>query len=478
MTRLAAALVLAGLAAGVAAAQPPSHVVPLTVSATPAPTPALKYELLPRMRDRVPGNGALDYHRAYVLRPNWPRDPKESKAQDDLVISWEEMPLDRLPAADVRKFLQPYSQTFRALERGAWCERCDWEFTRTLREQQFGALLPEVQAHREMTRFLRLRLRADLAENKFDDAARGLQVGFRLAKDVGEGPSMIQMLVGIALASVFDESVERWVTRPDAPNLYWALTALPRPFIDPRPGLEGEAVLFYSLFPDLKELEAGPVSADRANVALENSFRMLRRLADEGAPVNDPFGRVGMAGYVALQAPEARKQLVALGRPAAEVEKMPPAQVVLLRAVAVIRSLSDDQLKCFYLPYPHATKELASVRLRANQLGKGNAADIFVQLFLLTLPASEKVYEAHSRLGRRMAGLRAVEAVRLQTAANKGVPPKALADVAVPVPNDPYTEKPFGYTATETGFAVEAPPANGEPAHVGNSFRYEVTLRK
>lgn len=477
MTRILATLVLAALGAAVAAAQPPSHVIPLTVSATPAPRPSLKYELLPRLRDRVPGNAALDYHRAYMLRPNWPRDPKESTAQNDLVIGWEEMPIEKLPVADVRSFLAPYRNTFRALERGAHCERCDWEFARTLREQNYSAVLPEVQAQRELTRFLYLRLRVDLAENKFDDAVSGLQVGFRLAKDVGEGPSMIQMLIGVAIASIFDGAIEKFIVRPDAPNLYWALTALPRPFIDPRAALEGEAILFSSMFPDLKELEAGPVSADRANVALENTFRMLHRLADEGAPANDPFARLGLAGYVALQAPEARKQLVALGRPAAEVEKMPPAQVVLLRAVAVIRSLSDDQLKCFYLPYPRATKELGEVRLRANRLGKADDTDAFIKLFLMTLPATEKVYEAHSRLGRRMAGLRAVEAVRLHAAGNNGAPPKSLAEVSVPVPNDPYTDTPFVYTVEGNTYTIDAPSTNGEPAHVGNSFKYQVTLR-
>jgi hypothetical protein len=479
MSRLFASLALVALVAAVGAAQPPSHVIQLTVSATPAPTPALKYELLPRMRDRVPGNGALDYHRAYMLRPTWPRDPKESKAQDDMVIAWEEMPVEKLPVEDVRKFLASYKNTFRSLERGAWCERCDWEFARTLREQNYSAVLPEVQAQRELTRFLRLRIRADLAENKFDDAAVGLQTGFRLAKDVGEGPSMIHMLVGIALASIFEGSVESFVSRPVAPNLYWALTVLPRPFIEPRAALEGESILFHSMFPDLKELEAGPVSADRANVALEDTFRMLRRLADEPAgPAGDPFGKVGLAGYVALQAPAARKQLIELGRPAAEVEKMPPAQAVLLRGAAVIRLLSDDQVKCFSLPYPQATKELAAVRLRANQLGKANDTDVFIRLFLMTLPATEKVYEAHSRIGRRLAGLRAVEGIRLHSAGNNGMPPKTLAECIVPIPDDPYTGKPFAYTVDGNTLALDAPPTNGEPAHVGNSFRYEVTIRK
>src|SRR5688572_32546570 len=51
-----------------------------------------------------------------------------------------------------------------------------------------------------------------------------------------------------------------------------------------------------------------------------------------------------------------------------------------------------------------------------------------------SLPAVEKVYEAHARTARRIAALRVVEAIRLH-AAVEGKLPKALADVkVVPVP--------------------------------------------
>jgi hypothetical protein len=478
MTRLLALVLLVSLGAAPAIAQPNPYVIALTASATPAPTPALKYELLPRLRDRVPGNAALEYHRAYLLRPAWPGDPKEGQALQEKLIGWEEMPLEQLPVADVRNYLRGYTGTFRALDRGARCDHCDWELTGTLKTNHIETLLPEVQATRDMSRFHLLRIKADLAENKFDDVAHGLQTGFRMAKDVGEGPTLIQMLVGLSLGNVYVGASEKLIGRPDAPNLYWAVTTLPRPFIDPRPGLQGEAILFDSLFPDLRELEKGPVSAERANVAAADMFRKLRRIGGgEDDPADDPLGKVELGTYVTLQAPAARKQLIAMGRPAEEVEKMPPAQAVVLRAAAVLRSLSDDQAKCFSLPYPQATKELGAVRERANQLAKDNAGDVFIKLFLLALPATEKVYEAHARLERRLAGLRAVEAVRLYAAAHGGTPPKTLADVPVPVPDDPYTLKPFGYTVDGHTFTLDAPSVNGEPAHAGNSFRYQVTIR-
>lgn len=464
-----------------AAAAAPLNLTRLTVSPAAAPVPALKYELLPRLRDRTPGNAALDYYRAGMLRPNWPREPEESRKQGEMVSKWEETPAEKLPIAELKKFLGAYDGTFQALDRGARCERCEWELNRQPSASLVMHMLPEVQRYREITRFNRLRIRVDLAENDFAEAIRGLQSGFRLGKDVAEGPTMIHMLVGIALAAVYEGTAEEWVQRPGAPNLYWALTTLPRPFIDPKPALEGESRLSHSLFSGLKDLEAGPVSADQANRVLEGMIATLRQSTgkeDQADALAAGITKLGVAAYAAFYAADAKKQLVELGRPAAEVERMPPAQVVVLRAAAVYRALSDDQYKCFSLPHHAAVAELARVHDRTLKMTAAAGTDPLVRMYALTAPAVEKVYHAFARTDRRFAGLRAVEAVRLHAAANGGKPPKALTDVAlVPVPEDPYTGKPFEYQADGQTFTLRAPPLPGHEDNIPWSFRYEVTIR-
>ena len=64
----------------------------LTVSPMAAPRPAMRYELLPPLRERTPGNAAVGYLRAAVLRPNWPKDPKESLALGEKWEKWEVQP--------------------------------------------------------------------------------------------------------------------------------------------------------------------------------------------------------------------------------------------------------------------------------------------------------------------------------------------------------------------------------------------------
>ncbi|HEY1192300.1 MAG TPA: hypothetical protein VGE74_32040, partial [Gemmata sp.] len=447
-----------------------------TAAPAPVTAPALKYELLPRPRDRKPGNAAVDYHRARLLQPGWPRDPQETVKLSDTILKWEEAPIDALPLPEVRKYLATHTQSFRALDSAAKADRCDWELDTKLSVNNIDGLLTEVQAFRELARFQKLRARVALAEGNFDETVRHIQTGMRLGKDVGEGPTLIHTLVGIAVGSTFLGEVEHLIQRPNGPNMYWALTTLPRPIIDPRVSFEGEGRLFDNLFPNAKLLEKGPVSANRANDLLDEmmtAFQAMGRPDDQHVGL----GGLGTAAYAALTAPGARKQLLALGFDAATVEKMPAGQAVALRSIAIYRSLNDDQTKCFSLSYPDARAELAKVKERAERFRK-DSGDPIVVTFSMNVPAFEKVFEAHARVNRRVALLRTVEAVRAHAAANEGKLPQALADIkVVPVPEDPNTLKPFEYTVKDRTFTLTGPPPAGEKPHATNNVRYEVTLR-
>lgn len=492
-------LVLVLLSAAVVVAQPPKGAEPepkkelppgsverkltdavslTTLAASPAPVaaPALKYELLPRLRDRKPGNAAMDYHRARLLQPSWPREPKEAVKLQDTLIKWEEAPIEAMPLPEVKKYLATHAPSFRALDDAAKADRCDWELGTKLSVNNIDGLLTEVQAFREVARFQKMRARVALAEGNFDEAVRHLQTGVRLGKDVGEGPTLIHTLVGIAVVSIFLGEMDHLIQRPNSPSMYWALTTLPRPVIDPRVSFEGEGRLFDNLFPNAKQLEKGPISADRANGLLDE---MMTAFQTMGRPDNTQVGvgGLGTAAYAALNAPGARKQLLALGYDAVVVEKMPAGQAVALRAVAVYRSHNDDLTKCFSLTYPEARAELTKVKERTEKFRK-ESGDPIVVAFAMNVPAAEKVFEAHARVNRRVALMRAVEAVRAHAAANEGKLPKSLADVKlVPVPEDPYTLKPFEYAVNGNTFTLTGPAPAGEKAWSNNNVRYEVTLR-
>ena len=456
----------------------PLYTISLAVSPSPAPVPALKYELLPPTRLRVPGNAAVDYQRAALALPAWPRDPMEGQKRQEQEGRWFAASLDGFPRAEVDEFLKAYKGVFAALDRAARAERCDWQLDPYLSHEFMDLLLNESQKSREITYYNRLRLKAHLAAGNFDAAIGDLHSGFRLAKDMAESPTTIRMLIGISLAAIAIDGAEEWVGRPEAPNLYWALDTLPKPFIDPRPALDGEAAFVRSALPE-------PEVLMRGHLPDEDASRVLGRMvcALPGAcPPPDGFlmgltHRAGVAEIAAKAAPLARAELLKLGQSQADIAGMPDAQAVAMRAVLTLQSIRDDQVRIFRLPHARAVEEMKKL---ANRIAAIDiSGDPLISRYAMDQTAMEKVYHAYIRIGRRLAALQALEALRLHLATNGGRVPAQLSDVTlVAVPNDPQTGKPFEYTASTNGFTLSAPPTDGLTAHAGNSFRYDVTVRK
>ena len=164
----------------------------------------------------------------------------------------------------------------------------------------------------------------------------------------------------------------------------------------------------------------------------------VQKLADEPGTQGLADGRLGLAFYITLQHPSARKSLLAAGKTEAELDAMPPAQVVMLDALVRFRNLRDEHFVWFNAPYAEAIQGMRMSEAKIQDLHKSPPLDYLQTMLLLLLPAVDKVYGAEVRTERRMASLRVVEAVRLHAARNDGKLPAKLADVtAVPVPGGP-----------------------------------------
>lgn len=450
----------------------------LSITATPAPRPLLKYELLPSLRERTPGNAAIGYQRAIILRPEWPRDPKKSQEQSDLLDRWNSLPVEQLPTAKMQAFLSAYRDLLMELDDSARRTYCDWQ-TEKLKADDIGRLLPSVQGHRELQRILSLKCRMELSEKKYPEAIRTLQTGFQSAKYVGEGSTLIEYLVGQAMAAIMISRVDDWIGQPDAPNLYWSLTTLPRPLLDPRVALDGEVRFQESFLPALKEMERGPVSEELATNTLTNWCKTLGRGdSPELGGLENLANNVGIATMAVLHAPAAKKDLLARGIAKNDVEAMPAAQAVLLRSIYRHREVWDDQVKCFSLPIHQAFAELDRIERQAKKARTQAKDDALFAAMSLLYPAVQKVHFAHARFERRIALIRTLEAIRMQIATDGGTLPKSLENVTVvPVPDDPFLAKPFEYERTPTGFKLVAPPLPGYGRNMGEHV-YEVTLRK
>jgi hypothetical protein len=453
-----------------AQAQGVGGVYRLTIEPAPAPVPALRYRLLPELRERTPGNGAVLYYRSFS--PEWMvhRRPEVNK----LIIAWLD---DKTQPPDIQLRWVLDSKQLKEVDRAARREYCEWEQTPRLREDGIGLLLPDVQSFREFANLLNLRFRFQLDEGRIDDAVYTLQTGFSLSRDIANAPTLIQSLVGLAIAAIQLGQVEELMQASKSPNLYWALTNLPQPFISLRKAFEGERIMMDNLFPGMLDALAKghskPLTAEESKALAD---KLVPIISQEGK-LNPADVKKQMDDAVAKQQAEAKKYLTARGWPAKEVDALPPGQAVLLYQIGEYVRLYDEMAKCQGLPY----WEMRASLNRAEKVIKDYVAKqqtVGGSLAQLLLPAMQKVIAAQVRVDRRIAALRCVEAVRLYAAAHDGKAPAKLEDIrTVPIPLDPYTGKAFTYKAEKNSATIEGPAPNGEPATINNRIRYEVTLK-
>ncbi len=418
--------------------------VQIVLYPAPEPRPALKYQLLPPFLERRPGNAAVWWN-------GIPGEREQFFAAFDKhlekILAWTEIPVgDPREKAYREKELGKVIHllrdgVFADMQRAAQFESCDWQLP--IHEGNFiGILLPNVQHAREYARFLAARAHLEIAEGKYDQAVRTLQTGYAEARHVAQGPTIINSLVGVTIAGIMSYQVQQFIQQPDAPNLYWALSSLPRPLVDFRPGGEAESNILYLQFPELRDLDQKKLSPDEWRTLLNKVVADCSKLDDHQrspAAIGAITVMSTIQGY-----PKAKRYLIAQGRAAAEVEAMPVAQVVLLYSVHVFDDLSADRFKWFFLP----ASETGSQPEQAEQRLREAVArhEIIPMASLLLLAVMSPAKEAETRCEWTVAMLRICEAMRLYAATHDGRWPDRLSDVTeVPIPPNPCDGKPFVY---------------------------------
>jgi hypothetical protein len=442
----------------------------LTVSPQGEPLPALRYRLLPPESDLRDGNAVPIY-----LRLIHEQSDADLKQRTDTPQAWNALPIGEIPLPKARQFLQEHRYFARQLELGARRRIAEWNYT--LEEPNpIGLLLPDVQMMRTYEPTITLQVRTAIAEQDFAAAAHHLETGFAFSRHVAEGPTLIHGLVAMRLASQFVGAAADFIEQPQSPNLYWALTELPRPLIDLRPGLNFEYRAGELQFPVLGDLDR-PRGGQQWEADLQALRQQLRRLDEENGKPQHPewYPKGTTPGTPAADSPDLAEARSFVGRskglPLDEVASLPAAQVLLLYIAGAYREDRDDWHKATYLPYAKADHffKAAADRLRKAPITEGHI------LARLLLPALDRVVAKQNLLDRNIAALRVIEALRIYAAAHDGNLPEKLDDITeVPLPEDPGTARPFEYRREENvGILVSQSPDETS----NNSLRYRVTIR-
>jgi len=442
-------------------AKPEPKVTRLSLQPMATPEPALRYRVLPPLSELTAGNAATLYYAAAHMEPtqaDWEKISPTKKEED-----WGTLPLEVLPGDEIRQMLGKYHLFLKQLDKAARRRDCDWELP--IREENFGMRLPALTKFQQYARLLRIKARLEIAEGRYDAAVRTLQTGFAMSRHISRAPTLIHGLVGIAVAGNMCRCLEDLVATPGAPNLYWALTDLPRPFIDLRAAFETEASMVFFMIPELRDVRTAKYDARTWRHVLSRTGPLLMMPPREQGPgdVVKP-ALMSMVFYT-----RAKAYLRSIGYTPDAVERLSVPHAIVLSWVEHYERQRDDMLKWLALPYPEAQEGLKAAERGMHP----RRADAFP--FSSLLPAYRRAQLAQAATDRQISLLRCIEALRLHAATHDGTLPEKLDDITeVPVPRDPLSGKLFIYKRTDASATLE-PSSTATPGR--HHPRYELTIR-
>lgn len=192
-------------------AQPP---VQMTLHPSKATESTQKYQLLPKDDELIDTDAAPLYEKA----------AKSLSAEFDMnqINQWRKTEPEQLPQKQVQTTLEQFKPTYQLLEQAAKCKRCEWT----------EDLSQNLTQYRQIAFLLTLQIRSQTIQSKYDSAIDSMRTGYAMAKNISKEPMLIPGLVAVAISAVVSGQIEQFIQESDAPNLYYALNALPTPFID------------------------------------------------------------------------------------------------------------------------------------------------------------------------------------------------------------------------------------------------------
>jgi hypothetical protein len=406
-----------------------------------------------------PGNPIQHYMKTMMEQQKFFFDEEAFQRREKLLT----VPLKELPVQELPEY-GGY-----ALSQADWAARLDtpdWQILLDLRRDGINARIPDVHQLRPLARALMVRFRTEVALGRFDNALRTAKALFAMSRHLGEHPTFIGNLVGIAVANQAIGPLEEMLEQQGCPNLYWALTNLPSPLVSLEKGAQGERMWTTWMFHDLDD--SAPMTRDR----LEGFIAQMDSLLGGGKPPKQGTGPVRT--WVDERTKDervvraARARLVEHGLWEARLRGFPADQVILLEEIREFEVRFDDAIKTVRLP----VWQLQASGALAKPAPKPT---LFADLLV---PGVTQVRWAQTRLDQRIALLRHVEALRLYATEHGGKLPARLSEIPVPLPDDAVTGKPFRYQVIGTTAHLRGSPPPGTEKETAFNVHYELTIHQ
>ncbi len=237
----------------------PGREVKLVIYPQKASVEAGKYVLLPPAASLTDGDAVPLYEKAVNELPadtDWGQ-----------IYDWLALPMEQLPLQEVRQVLERHTESLQEVARAARCRECKWP-RRTMEEAM--ANLPK---DRMLGFVIQLQARYEIAQKNYDGAILALQTGFGLGRHLTQAPTLVQFLVGVAIASIMCREVEVFGQAGGTPSLHAALAVLPKPFTDVEKAIQNE----QSILVGLTKL-ASKQAASQINASYDSVRGLAKRL--------------------------------------------------------------------------------------------------------------------------------------------------------------------------------------------------------
>ena len=450
------------------------EIIEMKVSPAAAPDPIFKHRLTHLPDQLIRGNAATMYlHALPELLNRW-RKVEKDLGEDIHDWSAYDTPSDQIPVEQLRQTSAQFDEIItQSIARATPRRNCDWGYDiegmngPTL----YGLAFNGLQETRSISRTIALQTKLAILESRFDDAVNLMRMNYRLAENVGKMQVLIGSLVAYTEIGITNSSMISFIAAADSPNMYWALTELPRPMVDLRGALRMECSIALRAFPELANADTANHTTDEWSRIVQDMPGAAMDLTGLGKSKTPGMNLIASAIGIASYAP-AKQRLIESGMDATKVENMAVGQVLLIDGKREYLRMANALEKEIYLPF-------AGFKKRTNQIEnmleetQDNANGFGQMIGSMLLPAIQQVRAADARLQRETAALRVIEALRMHAAVD-GKFPETLGEITVvEVPNNPAVGKPFEYRLEGETAVLELPRSDG----IVYSKRFKITLR-
>lgn len=470
-------------------------VVNLTLHPAKLPCPTRKYRLTTPYLDQTPGNAACLYYRSAVSRKfMWGITRDAINNPKTGMVNWDtqretikkglKTPLADLPRDAIKAALKFYD--FEEMEMAARRTECDWGYP----FREFGhplVSLEELGANRQVADALLLRARVEMADGNVQKSIDTLRSVLAYAIHLGSSRLLANNYTGMRTAQEVANQCETLVQLPNAPNLYWTFSTVPKPCITQHKFLGMEGSFPELTTPSLREAHTRKLSNAEAAVFLARFIDEVQKdfliighcevTAKEAKVIEKWLSSVSPNNYVKETYLKALAKLMETGRSKSELEKMSKPQVVLLYIATVYSELRDNLLQWASVPY---WQSRSGVDVAQKAFKTNVKKDPLLHAFM----ASMSVFSEHdwwhygpALTERRLATLRVIEAIRLYAANHEGRLPETLDEISeVPIPFNPVTGKPFPYKLEGNTAVLKAD--GGPVKRIADQREYRIKLAK